>query len=489
MLRFAISRLDDSQDVANGTRAPEGARVVNDVHGGLSATAVFRVVRPQSVDELRRWVTGGGSRGAGAALSLSGGRFCAGGQPFRRGAPLLDLRGLPGAIAVDERAGTICVGAGQTWRQLLTRLRTTASRWTLRQKQTGVDDVTVGGSLSVNAHGRGLGDPPLSADVASIAVMDADGRVWECDRDRHPDRFAHVLGGMGAAGVLLTATLRGVPRELLRRTTEAVSADTLVQRMDAARGGGAVQGDAQFNIDERSPGFLTEMVLSTYAPAGTRPGRERPPAAERRAGFMQLAVLAHRDRAAAWAAYRAALLAADGEVDFNDGWQTGDYLRGYHAAVDEATGEFGGGEVLSELLVPRARLPAFMRAAAAVLCASRVPVIYGNVRLIEPDRETALPWARDRFACVVLNLHRGPGPGERRRVRAATQQLFDAALNEGGSFYLAHHRWARPDQLRRGHPGLPRFLDGVARWDPAGRFESDWLRRLKRLHAAGRLGP
>ena len=35
----------------------------------------------------------------------------------------------------------------------------------------------------------------------------------------------------------------------------------------------------------------------------------------------------------------------------------------------------------------------------------RANVIYGTVRLIEKDDETFLAWARDRYACVIFNLH------------------------------------------------------------------------------------
>ncbi len=34
----------------------------------------------------------------------------------------------------------------------------------------------------------------------------------------------------------------------------------------------------------------------------------------------------------------------------------------------------------------------------------QVDCIYGTTRLIERDTESALPWARERFACVIFNL-------------------------------------------------------------------------------------
>ena len=32
-------------------------------------------------------------------------------------------------------------------------------------------------------------------------------------------------------------------------------------------------------------------------------------------------------------------------------------------------------------------------------------LIYGTIRLIEADTESALPWARESYACVIFNIH------------------------------------------------------------------------------------
>ena len=61
-----------------------------------------------------------------------------------------------------------------------------------------------------------------------------------------------------------------------------------------------------------------------------------------------------------------------------------------------------------------------MEAAREELRRRRANVIYGTIRLIERDDETFLPWARDRYACVVFNLHVDHTHGahrQRRRTR------------------------------------------------------------------------
>jgi len=102
------------------------------------------------------------------------------------------------------------------------------------------------------------------------------------------------------------------------------------------------------------------------------------------------------------------------------------------------------------------------------------------VRLIEAERETALAWAREPWACVVLNLHLDHAPGPLARGRAAFRALIDLALERGGSYHLTYHRWARPAQLRAAHPGIDAFLAEKRRRDPEGRFQSEWYRHVAR---------
>ena len=71
-----------------------------------------------------------------------------------------------------------------------------------------------------------------------------------------------------------------------------------------------------------------------------------------------------------------------------------------------------GSEMITEIYVDRTRLAAFMEDARDVLRAHRANVIYGTVRLIEKDDETFLAWARDRYACIIFNLHVDHTPAE-----------------------------------------------------------------------------
>jgi len=155
---------------SSGPRAAARGRhdcVVNDLHSQLNATSVARVLRPRAAGELQELVAA--ASGAGQSLSFCGGRHAMGGQQFGTGSTLVDMTGLNRVIDVDRERGLVTVEAGIDWIQLINHLLWTyADRqdgWSIIQKQTGADHLTLGGALAANIHGRGLRLRPFAADV------------------------------------------------------------------------------------------------------------------------------------------------------------------------------------------------------------------------------------------------------------------------------------------------------------------------------------
>src|SRR3546814_4829454 len=88
---------------------------------------------------------------------------------------VLDLGALDRVTAFDDRHGLVTVEAGIRWPALLAWLAAhpgNARGWTIRQKQTGADDFSLGGALASNIHGRGLAFAPFVDDVESPALID-----------------------------------------------------------------------------------------------------------------------------------------------------------------------------------------------------------------------------------------------------------------------------------------------------------------------------
>ncbi len=399
---------------------------------------------------------------------------------------MLDMRCLNRIRNVNSERGLIEVESGIQWpdviRAYLTRPGGMRSPWGIRQKQTGADRLTIGGAVAANIHGRGLTAPPFIDDLESLEIVTAEGEVVTCNRQQRPDLFRHVVGGYGLFGVVTAATLRLAARLQVERVVELSDIDGLVERLHERIGAGALYGDFQFALDPANANFLRTGILSCYVPTGDL----KPiPARQRRlsqADWNRLIELAHRDKTRAFDEFSDFYLATSGQRYWSDTHQLNIYLESYHAALDQRLGRsLHGGEMITELYVPRDRLSVFMDDVRRDFVRNPADFIYGTIRLIEPDTESALPWARESYACVIFNLHVDHHAAALVDARSVFVRLIDHAIAHRGSYYLTYHRFARLDQLLTCHPRIREWLANKHRIDLGRLFQSDWYRHLLSL--------
>lgn len=451
-------------------RAPPYGRAMptmNDIHSGLNATSVERVVAPGSLEALRGVVAEGGP------LAVCGGRHAMGGQQFCSDSVLVDTRRLDRVLEYDPENGTIEVEAGIQWPALVARLQ--GGPWAISQKQTGADRFSIGGSVSANVHGRGLSLRPFVSDIESLVVVGADGEARTCSRTENAGLFGLVAGGYGLFGVVYSVRLRLARRRVLERVVELETVDRLAERFEERTAAGYLYGDLQFAIDPASADFLCRGVFSCYRPVPDRPV-PRGQRALSSGDWQRLLHLAHTDKAKAFAAYTGHYLATSGQLYQSDLHQLADYTDGYHEQLDRHLDGPPGSEMIGELYVPRERLAGFMAEAADDFRANGVDVVYGTIRTIERDDETFLPWARERYACVVFNIHTPHTPEGVEHTAAAFRRLIDMAIGRDGSFYLTYHRWATRSQIEACYPQFADFLRLKCLHDPGETFASDWYR-------------
>ncbi len=193
------------------------------------------------------------------------------------------------------------------------------------------------------------------------------------------------------------------------------------------------------------------------------------------AEWRKLIRLAHVQKSRAFAEYARYYMATDGQLYWSDTHQLSEYPDAYHVDLDRELGApVKGSEMITELYVPRTALPEFMAAVRADARQHDLNIVYGTVRLIEQDSESVLAWARDRWACVVFNLHVDHTPEGIGKAAADFRRLIDRSIEFRGSYYLTYHRWATADQVLACHPRMREFLAEKARLDPRGIFASDW---------------
>ena len=169
-----------------GLEGQEDDRIVNDVTG-LNPVAVWAVATPTSIEEVQEAL-----RRSTGPVSVGGGHFSMGGQTASPGSLHLDLRRMNQVVAFSPLHRTIRVQSGIRWCDIQRFID--PHDLSIQIMQTYAN-FTVGGSLSVNVHGRYMGLGPLILSVRAIRVVLMSGEVVEAT----PTENAESSTGRSAA--------------------------------------------------------------------------------------------------------------------------------------------------------------------------------------------------------------------------------------------------------------------------------------------------
>jgi len=455
-------------------------RTANDVHSKLNSTVHREIVQISSGKQVQKLLTS--DKYARCSFSIAGGRHSMGGQQFLFDGILLDTSAFNKVLEFEPARGLITVQAGILWGDLVAALKDLneryATSWSIVQKPTGADNISLGGSLASNIHGRALGRKPFIADIECFTAILSDGRRVKVSRAENEELFSLAVGGYGVFCFVENITIRLTGTTKLRRRVEFTSSINLIDRFTQLQAQGATYGDFQFCIDSSAETFLTNGILSAYFPFrdnGIENNTSNLELNERQ--WRELLRLAHIDKAEAFKMYSDHYKRTDGQVYSSETFQLSLYVPDYHDCIEGDRG-VKASEMITELYVPKDRLHEFLVAAKDRLQKQCADVIYGTVRLIEKDSESFLAWAKDDFACIIFNLHVEHDQLSLLRAKHSFRTLIEIALSMGGSYYLTYHRYATKRQVLAAYPQFKEFIRKKTEYDPQGRFRSTWFNHM-----------
>jgi FAD/FMN-containing dehydrogenase len=447
------------------TFAPAQAAVVNDVTQ-LNPIPVDRVVAPRTVAEVRRLV-----KEHAGPISIGGGRFSMGGQIATDGALFLDMRGMDHVLAFDPKERTIVVESGITWRKIQEKIDPAGLSLKIMQSYA---NFTVGGSLSVDCHGRYVNQGPLVMSVRALSVVLADGRLIEASRTKNPEIFFGAIGGYGGLGVIVTATLDLAENVRVERVSSRMPVSEYRRWFFSEIKGSTV---AVFHNADIYPPEYREVNAVTYLRTDlpvTVPDRLIPTNLSYRLDRFVYWVISLGDfgkwvrrnvvdprrmngRLVEWRNYEASDNVAELEP----------------ASRKDST------YVLQEYFVPVERFDEFVPKMGEIFNRYHVDVMNVSIRHAGRDPGTLLAWARHECFAFVVYYKQGTTPAKRDEVGIWTREMIDAALSVGGAYYLPYQILATDAQFRAAYPRAGEFFALKKKLDPDYKFRNRlWDRYL-----------
>lgn len=445
------------------------AATVNDVTG-LNPVAVAGVVTPRSVADVVDAI-----RSSTGAISIGGGRFSMGGQTASPGAVQLDLRGLNRVLAFHPADRRLRVEAGIRWCDIQRFIDPHGLSVKIMQTYA---NFTVGGSISVNVHGRYMGLGPLVQSLRWMQLVLADGSVVEATPQHNAELFYGVVGGYGALAVIVAAELDLVDNVRVKRESRRLR---LPEYLEYFKNDVRADRDAVFhNADLYPPEFSRLRAVTwrrTLDPA-TRPHLQTP------GGVFPL------HKYFLWAMTETPLgkwrreRIVDPLVFLSRPVHWRNYEAGYDVAELEPLSRSHTTYVLQEYFVPIARFESFATRMGEILRRHKVNVINISVRHALADPGSLMAWARSECFAFVLYYKQRRRPSAIERVGIWTRELVDAALDHDGTYYLPYQLHPTDEQFRRAYPGAARLGDLKRRHDPQHRLRNALLDRYLPASAA-----
>jgi xylitol oxidase len=163
------------------------------------------VITARTVEEVQRAVAAGGRvRAVGTRHSFN--------DLADNGATLVSVAGIAPDPVIDEAAGTVTVGAGLSYGALAAWLQDQG--WALHNLGS-LPHISIAGATATGTHGSGSGNQVLSAALAGLEYVAADGEVRKAGRST-PD-FDGMPVGLGAFGIVVRVMLDIEPTYLIRQ--------------------------------------------------------------------------------------------------------------------------------------------------------------------------------------------------------------------------------------------------------------------------------
>ncbi len=448
----------DCSPAARRAEAPS----INDV-SCLNPTRVHSIVTVREAEDVRQAFVF--ARAYGLKVSIAGARHSQGGHAFAANNVILDMRSF-NRMTLNEATKVLTVQSGATWHDIQNRLH---PRFAVKAMQS-TDVFTVGGSISVNAHGMDHLAGSVGRTVRAMRVMLPDGTIHNVSREQEPELFRLVVGGYGLFGVILDADI-----EITENAIYRSSRDVIDYRSFPAYFNDRIVRDQTYrlmygHLSTAPQSYLQEMLVYTYkqidAPVGAIPPLGEVSGVRFRRLVFNLSKLGPIPMRIKWWAEKH----LEPRMESCPAGESNGCLvsrnHPMHDSVPYLMNRLAGEtDILQEYFVPRERFVEFVDELRRIARANRANLLNASVRVVHAE-DNYLTYAPEDAFAVVLYLNQTTDEKGTAKMVKLTRELIDLTTTVGGRFFLPYQLHYTPAQLRQAYPEIDAFFRAKDTYDP-----------------------
>jgi FAD/FMN-containing dehydrogenase len=469
---FADSRTSDAQRAAGFVGDASGTHTVRPA----------MIAQPRTAADVTNALAY--ARANGLGVTSAGTRHAQGGQALRNGAVLLDMTSMNG-MSYDPARDTLTVQPGATW-DAVQRYLDQYGRSVAVMQSSNI--FSVGGSVSVNAHGRDVRFGPIVDSVRGVTVVLPGGQTVHASRSENADLFRHVVGGYGLFGTIVQVELSTVPNEVYRRDETTMPTSDFAQWYATNVRGNPNARLLQAHLSIAPDSLFSEVHTVRFDADPALAGVDAsslPPLKQHDSAIASL-----WEKAGLFLAERSRL-ARDLVWQFETGIapHIGANVVTRNQAMSPPVEYLRSGpsshtQVLQEYFVPRDHIDAFVGALRSVAQLHDARLLNATIRDVPADTTTALPYARTDSFAIVLYIDEDATPAGQANVDAMGREAAAAAVAQGGSFYLPYALPYTRDEMQAAYPTLSSVVAAHKQVDPTNMLSNSITDLAQRVGAA-----
>jgi decaprenylphospho-beta-D-ribofuranose 2-oxidase len=443
--------------------APPLAQLLQDA-SNLQSSVIHELRSPMTVAEVVQAVTD--ARSTHRKISLSGIRHSMGGQALGSNTLHLDMTHLD-QVVYNEADQTVTVGPGATWKQIQTILSPRGRAVRVMQDS---NIFSIGGSLSVNAHGKDPRYGSLIEGVNFLKVVMADGQEIQCDRTHQPDLFAAVIGGYGILGIITQANLQTTRNSTYLSSLMATSTDTVIEKLEALGKNPANRLlEAHLSVDNER--FLTESLIYLYSEDNSLPPLADDLQAENsiwlRKVIFQASRTSNMGKVIRWELEKRLTPLVDPRM-ISRNTAMAVPVRFLQNPDSETT------DLLQEYFVPTGQVAAFLARYKQLLKKHRINLLNVTLRKVVQDTSALVSYAHTDMYGLVVYYKVARTPAGVQSIQAFTRELVEYLIAIDARYYLCYGAYSTPAQLDAMYPQIRTLFALKAHYDPETLFTNQW---------------
>jgi FAD/FMN-containing dehydrogenase len=432
--------------------------VVNDVTQ-INPILVDQVITPTTIEQIQKAVVAHKGK-----ISIGGGRYSMGGQTATENALQIDMRQMNKMISLDEKNKKITVQAGIRWRDIQDAID--PHDLSIKIMQT-YSNFTVGGSLSVNVHGRYIGQGPLIRSVDSIKVVLADGTLVEASPSKNSEVFYGAIGGYGGLGVIVEATLQLADNGKVERVAKVIpmkdyrkyffseirdndkavfhNGDIYPPEYEKVNSVTWYKTDKPLTIQDR---LIPRNQKYKFQPWAISTLTSMPMGSKLRSSVLEPYM--YKTEMVTWRNHEAS----------------------YDVAELEPSSRKNTTYVLQEYFIPVEKFEEFIPKMRDVFNKYNADIFNVSIRHALPDPGSLLAWARNEVFAFVVYYRQGTSPDDKQVVGNWTREMISQIISVGGAYYLPYQIHATDDQFHRAYPRYQDYFNLKKKLDPDYKFRN-----------------